>query len=412
MGSGKLAYIMSRFPNLSETFILREMIEMEKLGWDIAVYPLILQQQDVVHSAALSFLERANNLPFISASLIKTNIFTFIKHPLLFLSLLAQVGWANRTSLKFLVRALAIFPKSVQMATLMQSEGVQHVHAHFATHPALAAWIIYRFTGISYSITVHAHDIYVEKEMLGTKLKDAVFIVAISEFNRNYLIDLFGEWIRIKTQVIRCGVLPEDYSVHLESFSDSLQDGVFEILCIGSLQPYKGQKYLIEACAKLNKRGVPFRCRIIGGGELQSELSVQISVLGLDHVVQLLGPRPQEEIAQMLPQANCYVQPSIITPSGKMEGIPVSIMEAMICSVPVVATAISGIPELVQDQVTGLTVQPQDVDILVNAIEVIYKNVQNARRMAENGKELVMMQYNLHYNVQQLSLLMKSAVQA
>ena len=408
MKSGKLGYIMSRFPHLPETFILREMIEMERLGWEIALYPLILQEQAVVHPAARPFLARAHKLPFLSASLITANIRTFFNHPLRYLSLGAQVIRENRTSFKFLVRALVVFPRSVQIAKLMQQEGVQHIHAHYATHPALAAWIIHNLTNIPYSITVHAHDIFTEKAMLAIKLKGAVFIVAISEFNRNYLASQIGEWVRQKTEVIHCGVLPENYLSH----SDSTPDGIFEILNIGSLQPYKGQKYLIEACARLHQNGIPVRCCIVGSGELLSELGTQISALGLEDIVKLTGPRTQEEIAQLLPKANCYVQPSIITSTGKMEGIPVSIMEAMACAVPVVATSISGVPELVQNQKTGLLVPPKDINALTNAIASIYNDPQNAKRMAQTGKELVLQQFNLHHNVQQLSLLMKSSTLA
>lgn len=395
----KVGYIMSRFPHLPETFILREMIEMEKLGWEIALCPLIIQNQPVVHPQAQPFLNRAFKLPFLSPAQIFSNFRMWLKDPWLYLSTFLKVFKGNLSNVKFLIRALVVFPISVQMAELMQKENVRHIHAHYATHPALAAWVIHRLTRIPYSIAIHAHDIYTEKAMLQTKLEDAVFIAAISEFNRNYLINLYGSKLGEKISVIHCGVIPEDY---IEIKSANSFD-ILKIVSTGSLQPYKGQKFLIDACRLLKERGIPFHCQIIGGGELFSSLSNQISSLGLENSVELLGSRTQSEVSNLLANANCYVQPSIITMSGKMEGIPVSIMEAMVCSIPVIATSISGIPELVQHKITGLLVPPEDANELVNALEWIRENPDETRRIVQNGRDLIINQFNLHKNVKQLS---------
>jgi colanic acid/amylovoran biosynthesis glycosyltransferase len=405
--NGKVAYIMSRFPHLPETFILREMIEMENLGWEICLYPLVLQEQSVTHPAVKKFEQRAHSLPFISGPILSANLSALFHHPGLYFRLLGTIIKENSSSAKFLVRALAVFPKCVLMARMMQKEGIQHIHAHYATHPALAAWIINQLTSIPYSVTAHAHDIYVEKPMLGTKLRNSAFVVAISEFNKKYLIDYLGEWIRSKIHVIHCGVQLEDY----ENRSENPSDKIFQILNIGSLQPYKGQKYLIYACAKLIQDGIPIHCSIIGGGELFTELSAQINLLGLESTVELMGARTQDEIAKLLPKADCYVQPSIVTANGKMEGIPVSLMEAMACSVPVIATSISGVPELVQDQVTGLLVPPDNVDALVLAIKSIYKDTLSRKRMTKRGRELVKQQFSLSKNVIELSELLKTSLE-
>ncbi|GAP14506.1 glycosyltransferase [Longilinea arvoryzae] len=406
MTKGKIAYVMSRFPHLSETFILREMLEMKHLGWEVSVYPLIRQRQAVVHPQAQAFLARAKDMRLFSARVILANLSEFIHHPSLYLSTAARAIWGNRTSLRFLLRVCVIFPKSVAMARDMRRESIRHVHAHYATHPALAAWIIHHLTGIPYSVTVHAHDIYVEKAMLPCKLKDASFISSISEFNRDYLVDQVDRGLDEKIHIVRCGVLPENYQPDHRVRSSQ----TFELINIGSLQPYKGQKYLIQACAILQKRGVPVHCRIIGGGELHSELFAQISASNLGECVELLGPRTQEEVAEMLPTADVYIQPSIITSSGKMEGIPVGIMEAMVCTVPVVATLISGVPELVQDHSTGLLVPPEDAAALADAIEKLYREPAFACELAAHGRDRVLQQYNLHTNVQELSSLIEKSM--
>lgn len=398
----KIAYIMSRFPHLPETFILREMIALENLGWNIVLYPLVIQHQKVIHSDAGDWVKRAQNISWFSLDVIFSNIKKILKSPKKYFYVFFKMIKGNSSSLEFLIRAILIFPKAVRIAESIQRQSILHIHAHYATHPALAAWIIHEFTGISYSVTVHAHDIFVNKTMLDVKLREADSIVAISEYNRDYLIAQLGDWIDNKIKIIHCGINLDLYQPHplLGLHVDKL-----EIISIGSLQPYKGQAFLIEACSILKRDGIPFRCRIIGGGERYTALKNLISTYGLEDDVNLLGPRTQEEILKILPTANCYVQPSIITSTGKMEGIPVAIMEAMACGVPVIATAISGIPELVINGETGLLISPEDADKLAVALKSIFINMDEALKRSIKARELVSNQFDLQKNTQKLSVL-------
>ena len=395
----KIAYLMSRFPHLPETFILREMIALEEYGYEIALYPLIFQQQSVIHAEAQAWLPRVRHIPFVSPQILSANGRVLVQKPAGYARLWGQVIKKNLNSRKFLLRALALFPKAVYAARQMQQEGVAHIHAHYATHPALVAWLIHRLTGISYSVTVHAHDIFVETAMLATKLKEAAFIAAISEYNRTYLAEVVGPWVTEKTHIVHCGIVPD----HYEPVPKPDPKERFELISIGSLQPYKGQQHLVDACAQLRERGTPFRCRIIGEGELRLELERQIANARLETQVQLLGSKTQSEVAELLAEAHCYVQPSIITPAGKMEGIPVSLMEALACCLPVVATNLSGVPELVRPQETGSLAPPNDAEALADAIECIYADYEHALQLAENGRQLVLQEFNLQSNVKHLS---------
>lgn len=397
----KIAYVMSRFPHLPETFILREMTEMRQQGWDIVLYPLIKQTQTVVHAEAESWLAEARDLPFLSGKVLAANGRALVRQPGRYLRLWGAAVRENITSPNFLVRALALLPKAVYAAEQMQAEGVTHIHAHYATHPALVAWAIHHLTGISYSITVHAHDIFVRTAMLGTKMRDASFVVAISNYNREYLVQKLGDWVRPRIHVIHCGIFPQTYAAEPRHW----QTGeTFELIHIGSLQPYKGQKYLVEACALLKKQGLPFRCRLIGGSdEVRPDLEARIAQHGLQEHVFLLGGKTQAEVADLLKSAHCYVQPSIITPSGKMEGIPVALMEAMACELPALATEISGVPELVRPQNTGYLVPPADATALAQALTHIYEHPEEAADFAAAGRQLVLAEFELQANVQQLS---------
>jgi colanic acid/amylovoran biosynthesis glycosyltransferase len=403
--SKRIAYIVSRFPHLPETFILREMIQLEKLGWQIDLYPLIIQKQDVVHEEARPWLGRAHAVPWLSAALLVANLRRFVKRPGRYLSLLWRVLCENLGSLKFLARALLLFPRAVWMAERIQAQGIGHVHAHYATHPALVAWLINQLTGITYSVTVHAHDIFAEKPMLATKLHDSVFISAISEFNRKYLADLLGPWVNEKTRIVRCGIDPAYYRRPEKKNGNASRPGALEIISVGSLQPYKGHIYLVRACAQLKERSIPFHCRVIGGGDLHPMLERAIQEHGLEGLVHLMGPRTQEEVSRLLPTANCYVQPSVITSTGKMEGIPVALMEAMMSRIPVVATSISGVPELVRPGETGWLVPPEDVRALVDVLEEIYHNPAEAEQRAERGYRWVLEEFELSSNVKKLASL-------
>ncbi len=403
----KIAYIMSRFPHLPETFILREMTELENHGWQVDLFPLILQDQPVIHAEAKPWLSRARRLPFVSPRIVAMNGLALARQPLVYGRVLGRALWENGTSPNFLPRAIALFPKAVYAARLMKQAGVAHIHAHYATHPALVAWLIHRLTGISYSVTVHAHDIFVRQEMLATKLREAAFVAAISVFNREYLAGLVGPWIKAKTHIVHCGITPASYQVRAAPPPPGEQ---LEILCIGSLQLYKGHTYLLQACARLRERGLPFHCRIIGEGEERSAMERQIDDLDLAKHVELLGAQPQEKVAHLLSTAHCYVQPSIITPNGKMEGIPVALMEALACALPVVATRLSGIPELVRPGETGYLAPPADAAALAEALFSIYQDPAEAYRLGQAGRRLVLKEFELQTNVKNLSALFEQTV--
>ena len=404
-----VAYLMSRFPHLPETFILREMSALEQCGWQIALYPLILQKPSVIHADAKPWMPRAHRLSWASTGMLAANGQALARRPHRYGALWGLTLWENRTSLNFLMRAIVLLPLAVHAARLMRQEGVTHIHAHYATHPALVAWLIHRLTGMSYSLTVHAHDIFVRQTMLAAKLREASFVVAISEYNRDYLARVAGAWAKSKTHVIHCGIDPSQYAPRPRAHRP---DERFEMVSIGSLQPYKGHRYLIEACAMLRDRHIPLRCRIVGGGEERAALERMIARARLDSVVELMGPLPQEEVARILPTAHCYVQPSIVMPSGKMEGIPVALMEALACALPVVATNISGVPEIVRPNQTGRLVPPADGHALANALAEVQADPDNAFQMARAGRAVVLREFELQANVQRLATLFEQATLA
>jgi len=397
----KVAYIMSRFPHLPETFILREMNMMSKEGVEIVLFPLIKSHQSIVHAEAQHWIKKAHYTGFFSGPIIWAFFKLLITRPFTWMLILKKTIVENWPEMKYLLRSLVFLPKAVYLADVFNRLGVQHVHVHYATFPAYVAWVIHQLTGLSYSVTVHAHDIYVSQAMLTSKLGDAARVIAISKYNKRFLIERVAASLEHNIRVIHCGIEPAWYN--REKRIDTSVSDLFSILSIGSLQPYKGQEYLIQACALLKNESIPFECKIVGSGKLESRLYELIEEYDLANEVVLLGSKTQSEVAELLLQTDCYVQPSIIDRTGKMEGIPLSLMEALASELPVVASDISGISELVSDGETGYNVSEKSPEELVKALVSIYRDPTEANRRAKQGKQLVLTEFHLIKNVKQLA---------
>lgn len=369
----KIAYIMSRFPHLPETFILREMNELEKMGWNISLYPLIFQQQPVVHPDAQNWFARVKYSAYISPRILQANFSLLIKRPLLYLKLLTTVFIKNFSSPNFLFRSLLLYPKAIYFAQEMKNEGIEHIHAHYASYPAMVAWIIYQITGIQYSVTAHAHDIFARTQMLCEKMKDAAFVIVISEYNREHIASIVGEYVKEKTHVIHCGILPEKYTQANQRVS--LQEP-FTIICVGSLKPIKGQIHLIEACRILKEREIPFQCKIVGDGPEFPSIHERVVRYGLTDCIELMGSKNEEQVAEILPTGHCYVQPSL------GEGIPVAVMEAFVSGLPVVATAYTGVKEVIHPGQVGYPVHPPESAELHRGLSIIYRDLKEAAQVA------------------------------
>jgi glycosyltransferase involved in cell wall biosynthesis len=304
----------------------------------------------------------------------------------------------NASSPKFLIRGVVAFLLAGLFAKEIKRNGIGHVHAHWATHPALAAYVVHRLTGLPYSFTAHAHDIYVEQSMLREKIDDSEFVVTISEFNRRFLAGLYGQEIAKKIDVIHCGI---DLDVFQPRETTQKADE-FTLICVASLEEKKGHKYLIEACAQLVKKGVALNCLLVGDGDLRAELEAMIQQYGLLQHVKLLGRQPRHRVGELLAQSHALILPSIITSKGKMEGIPVALMEALAMQMPVIATNISGVSELVEHNVTGLLVPEKDASALAAAIEAVRQDPDAAAARGRRGREKVVAEFDLHANTEAL----------
>jgi glycosyltransferase involved in cell wall biosynthesis len=406
----RLAYLMSRFPKATETFILYEILELERLGHHVEVFPLRLEHEAVVQPGASNLVRRAHDLRIWSRTVIGAQIHWLRRRPRAYLGAWAGAIRGNLRSPRFLLRALVAVPLGAAIGREVEALRLDHIHAHWATHPALAAWVASRLSRRPYSFTAHAHDIYVERAMLGEKIRSARFVVTISEVNRRLLEGWYGAAAGTKTVVIHCGAdpsvfAPAEKGPPVVGGPDATPSapGRLSIVTVASLQPQKGHRFLVEACALLRDRGWAVRCEFAGEGEERHALEAQVRDLGLGGVVTLLGALPRDAVAALVGAADIVVQPSVVLASGKTEGIPVALMEALAAERAVVASDISGIPELVIDGQTGLLVAPGDPAALADAIERLARDPELRARLGRAGRIRVLAEFDLHVTTASLA---------
>jgi glycosyltransferase involved in cell wall biosynthesis len=401
----KIAYIMSRFPNLTETFVLYEIVALDRRGVATAVYPLLRMRQRVIHPDVESLAGRVHHHPFLSAAILRSNWHWLRRRPGAYCRVLREVLGGTWGSLNFFVGALGIFPKAVHFAREMEAEGVTHVHAHFSNHPAVAALIVHRLTGIPFSFTAHGHDIHVERRMLAEKIAAAEFAVMISEYNKRLVVEECDGVDGGKLHVIHCGADTERFAPR----DSRAPGGRFALVCVGSFIEVKGHAYLIEACRVLEERGVRIHCHLIGDGPGRKELARQIAESGLDEAVVMHGALPRPAVAELIAACDVIVQPSAPTARGAREGIPVSLMEGMASGLPVVASRLSGIPELVEDGRTGILVPPRDAGALAGALERLFEDPALRRQLGRAGRQKVLDDFDLDRNAGRLVALVEEA---
>ena len=208
----RIAYMMSRFPKITETFIIFEMVAMQDAGIEVEVYPLRREKTKIMHPEAKSFVERARFEPFLSWSIFKANLFFICNQPKEYFDALFSLLKHTWGSLRYFSGALVFFPKVVRFAKRMKLDKITHIHAHFASHPAAAAYVIHKLTKIPYSFTAHGSDLHRDQHMLRQKVEEAKFVVPISNYNEQVILNECDGQHKAKMKVIYCGVDTQVFS--------------------------------------------------------------------------------------------------------------------------------------------------------------------------------------------------------
>lgn len=397
MSTGRILYITSRFPKLTETFVINEWLALAP-RFDMSLAALVHTHEELVHPQAAAALDRVWFVRPVDLRTIGANLRALIRSPRTYGSTLMQVVRACARRPVDLARSLVVFLEAVVLADRVRGEGIDHVHAHFANHPATAAWIVHRFTGVPYSFTAHANDLFRSPALVRRKVDDAAFVVTISDFNARLLREMHPV---APVHVVHCGVDTAALAGTARPTPGR------QLVSVASLQVKKGHRYLLDAVANLAADDPELRLTLVGDGPQRAALEARIQALGLSDRVELTGPLTVAGVRRELARADVFVLASVTDDTGRSEGIPVALMEAMAAGVPVVTTRVSGIPELVDG--VGRIVEPGDPDALAQAIASVLDDPASAE-VARRARALVAEQFDLYVEAAMLGDLFESSV--
>ena len=392
-----IAYLQSQYPMLSMIFVIREVLELKRLGFRIDVASInspdrAPQDMTAVERAESehAYYVKAHGL----AGALVAHFSTLLVRPADYLrgwALVARLGGGDLTRW---ARLLVYFTEALMVGRWMGKRQLDHVHAHLGSQAATVGLFVKRVFKVGFSITVHGPDEFYDAlgQHLTEKVEAADFIVCISDFARSQLMRLSNYEHWSKLVVSRLGIDPAVFAPRPQP---ELNGRPFEVLSVGRLTPSKGQHILVDAVARMVEKGRNVRLRVVGAGVDEASLKQHAAALG-QHII-FEGAVNQDRIRSLYAEADCFCLPSFA------EGIPVVLMEAMAMQIPCVTTHITGIPELIRSGIDGLLVAPSDVDGLVSALSCLMDDPALCVKLGEEARKQVSQHYDLTRNVQTLA---------
>lgn len=427
--NGKLAYLFPAFPVFHQTFVLWEVLGMKRAGLAPLIFSLrrgTEKQQD----EAKPLLDEVVYLPGpFSAPVLAASVRAFLAGPLRYLRLYLDVarawrtgadvsreqegwesrplklrdrlrGWYNRQPLLYLLKSWALVPQAVELAGRLQRAGVTHLHVHWATYPATVAFVIHRATGMPFSISAHAYDIYMVSRMLPAKIAAARCVFTCARANAAHLRRLAAPEHADK-------VVVSYHGVDVDRFAPPAARPPHErlrIVSCGQLERYKGMHLLVEACATLHREGVPLECWIVGEGPYRQHLEQQIAAAGMDDLVHLTGAQPHAEVARLLAEADVFALASELGgKSGRRDVIANVIVEAMAAGLPAIASRIPGAEELVEDGVNGFLVRPNRAEEVAAALRRLAADPAERARIGAAARAKILRDFDNRRNVRAMA---------
>ncbi|ESA34000.1 group 1 glycosyl transferase [Leptolyngbya sp. Heron Island J] len=391
-----IGFLLKTYPKLSETFILNEILELERQGLNLHLFSLRRPPEQPTHPGVAQVKAPVTYLPSLLPE------FNPVQEKQLIDAQLDLFHRDSSTYLKTLQfylsrheeRRLHEFLQGCYLAWQLQKLGINHLHVHFANVPTATAEIAHMLTGIPYSITAHAKDIYLsDRAALDRRMTKAEFILTCTDFNRRYLEEI---------STASTPIYLAYHGLDISRFSPAprtQQSEIPLILSVGRFCEKKGFPYLLQACYLLKQMDLPFRCAIVGYGPLEDALGQQISELGLNDQITLVGKLTQDQLIEYYQQADLFVLPCLVTDDGDRDGIPNVLLEAMAMEVPVVSTQISGIAELVQSNHNGMLVPEKDALALAQTLEPLLRQPELRTTLGKAGRCTVLEKFGLTRNV-------------
>ncbi|MCI2956222.1 glycosyltransferase [Agromyces atrinae] len=376
----RIGYVVKVYPRFSETFIVTEILAREAQGESIEIFSLRPTDDTRFHAELARVQAPVRAIPVPKRMNIAwSGLRAAAADPVL-----------QESIARHLPELTALEPddalQAIEVARQVRLRGITHLHAHFASVATTVARMASRLTGVPYSFTAHAKDIFhesVSHDDLELKFADAAFAVTVSDYNLAHLRAEFGD--RHPVHRVYNGLDLDRFP-----FSPRPARGTpLRLLAVGRLVEKKGFSLLVTAVERVHAAGVPVTLDIVGDGELSATLSAQISASPARERIRMLGPLPQHEVARCLREADVFVAPCLVGGDGNADGLPTVLLEAMASGLPCVSTAVTGIPEVVRDGDTGVLCAPGDVDALTAALLRVASDDFPADSIARRARDLI-----------------------
>ncbi len=382
----RVAYVVKRYPRFSETFIVNEILAHEAAGWEIEIFSL-LAPEDTHFQDTLARVRAP--VHYLHADSLKAVDFweSLAEASELIPDLWEKLERARDQEARDVCQA-------AMLAQAVRERAIQHIHCHFGTSATSVGRLASQFAEVPYTFTAHAKDIFhedVEKEKLMRKIADSSAVITVSNFNLQYMRD---EYLADPSKLfcIHNGLdldrFPYESPLHRPP----------KIAAVGRLIEKKGFATLIEASSLLRERGTRFHCVIIGTGELAETLQALIARFRLNSIVELKGPQPQFEVIRQVQDAAVLAAPCVIGSDGNRDGLPTVLLEAMALGTPCISTDVTGIPEVIIQERTGLLTPQGDAPALADALDRMLKDADLRVRLADEARRLVETEFDVHRN--------------
>lgn len=379
----RIAYLTSQYPATSHTFIRREVLAVREHGIDVRTYSVRKPGEHERQTAD----ERAEFdatwyiLP-PRLDLVGAHLRGLFRNPWRYFRALGDALRHRVPGLRALVYAVLYFGETIYLGDRLRSDGITHLHNHFANPAGNVGYLVSRYLGITWSITLHgiSEFDYPAGQLLGAKLEHADFIACVSHFTRAQAMRTIAPAHWPKLFLNRCGVRIDDLKRATRRRDETAQ---LRIVCVARLSPEKGLVGLVQAFARLRERGVDAQLRILGDGPSRDDILAAIEQAGVAAHCELPGRIPETGVPVELADADIFAMTSF------MEGLPVVLMEALALGLPVVAPCVAGIPDLVEHEHTGLLFGPAHWDELTCRLERLARDPALRRRLGAAGRARV-----------------------
>jgi glycosyltransferase involved in cell wall biosynthesis len=412
----QIGYLLRSYPRLSQTFVLNEILALEKIGVSIQIFALtnphekVVQMQTSQVQAPVHYLDEdiqprsLRNMLNENAEVARLNFKGYL-HSLMYIAANGSIDKGYTASSRW-----DCFLQAVHLVYLLvlqerrTGKKIDHLHAHFAHDPALVASLVHTMTGIPFSFTAHARDLFqVPEKVLTDRIRGARAVITCCRANLDYLNQIAPSQ-QAKFSLIYHGVNLKDFQPLSISDGGAASKGLL-ILSVGRLVEKKGFKDLLRALLIVKGKGVQFQCAIYGDGPLGQQLKEWIDEHDMAGEVILHGDRTQHELVAAYHSATLFILTPVQTEDGDRDGIPNVLVEAMAVGLPVITTAVAGIPELVEHNQNGLLYQPHDVEGISSGIIELLGNVEKRRQFGRAASKKVREQFDIVQAAQQLKTL-------